>query len=175
MPSSGLVRRVLRLLVTAKVVPHSPTLVTLMMEAIPSSETSVLTRVTRCNIPEDGILHSHRRKHLKSYTALTGWALLRRRNVFPVRYELSFYIPEDGIIHSQRRENPQWYSSGSVHKVGSPISIQLHALIKYVSNTVHSYNGCNGSTNVINDESEMCGTLFTGVVMREPIPTCKVV
>jgi hypothetical protein len=27
------------------------------------------------NIPEDTILHSHRREILKSYTALTGWTL----------------------------------------------------------------------------------------------------
>jgi hypothetical protein len=46
---------VLRLLVTANVVPSSLILVTLMMEAIPSSETSVLPRGTRRNIPEDGI------------------------------------------------------------------------------------------------------------------------
>jgi hypothetical protein len=26
-------------------------------------------------IPEDDILHGHRRKNLKSYTALTAWAL----------------------------------------------------------------------------------------------------
>jgi hypothetical protein len=26
-------------------------------------------------IPEDGILHSHRRENLKSYIALTGWAI----------------------------------------------------------------------------------------------------
>jgi hypothetical protein len=26
-------------------------------------------------IPEDGILHSHCREHLKSYIALTGWAM----------------------------------------------------------------------------------------------------
>jgi hypothetical protein len=26
-------------------------------------------------IPEDDILHIHRREHLKSYTALTGWTL----------------------------------------------------------------------------------------------------
>jgi hypothetical protein len=48
---------VLQLLVTANVVASSPILVTLMVEAIRSSETSVLTRVTRRDIPKDGILH----------------------------------------------------------------------------------------------------------------------
>jgi hypothetical protein len=27
------------------------------------------------HIPEDAILHNHRREHLKSYIALTGWIL----------------------------------------------------------------------------------------------------
>jgi hypothetical protein len=64
----------LRLLVTANI-PISRILVTLMMEALSSSETSVLTIATWRNIPEDGILHSHRRGNLKSYIALTGWCL----------------------------------------------------------------------------------------------------
>jgi hypothetical protein len=64
-----------RLLLIANVVYGSLILVTLMMKALRSSETSVLTRTTRRNIPEDSILHSHRPENLKSYIALTGWAM----------------------------------------------------------------------------------------------------
>jgi hypothetical protein len=47
---------VCRLLVTANVVPNSPILVILMIEALSSSETSFFTRITRRKITEDGIL-----------------------------------------------------------------------------------------------------------------------
>jgi hypothetical protein len=64
------IRSVLLLLVTANVVSTSPILVTQMIEAIRSSETSVLTRITRPNIQEGGILHSHCRETPKSCKSL---------------------------------------------------------------------------------------------------------
>jgi hypothetical protein len=66
---------VLRLLVTANAVSSLPILVSLIIDAIRSTETSVLTRATRPNIPEDGTLNSHCRENLKSYITLTGWTL----------------------------------------------------------------------------------------------------
>jgi hypothetical protein len=56
-----------------------------MKEAINSSETAALTRATQRNMPEDTILHSHRRENLKSYT----------------------------ILHSHRRENLKSYTKKS--------------------------------------------------------------
>jgi hypothetical protein len=63
---------VFQLSVVANVVSSSLILVTLMMQTIRSSETSVLTRATLLDTPEDDILLSYRRENFKSYIALTG-------------------------------------------------------------------------------------------------------
>jgi hypothetical protein len=95
MASSGMLRRVAlrRLLVTANIVPSSPILVTLMMEALGFSETSLLPRATRRHIPEHGILHRHRRENLKSYKTYSfGFPRKRLRRVLskgPNRMDVS--------------------------------------------------------------------------------------
>jgi hypothetical protein len=73
-----ILRSVLQLLFTANFVPILLIPSTPMMEAICTSETPVLTRAAQRHIPEDGILHSYCRENLKSYIAITGWALYRR-------------------------------------------------------------------------------------------------
>jgi hypothetical protein len=110
MPSSGMLRRVARKRTDVSeessasftrvtrigelgkmlAVPCSSILVNLMIEALRSSESSILIRATRRNFPEDGILQSYNRENVKSYIAFTGWALQRRINVSPVKYEMSF-------------------------------------------------------------------------------------
>jgi hypothetical protein len=61
-------------LVTAYI-PSSLIAFAMMMEAIRSFETYVLTRATQRHIPEDDILHIHRLENLTSYIPLTDWAL----------------------------------------------------------------------------------------------------
>jgi hypothetical protein len=75
MAFSGMLRRVALVRTEDSEEISSPILVTLMMEALGSSETSVLTRATRRHISEDAILHSHCRENLKSYIALAGCIL----------------------------------------------------------------------------------------------------
>jgi hypothetical protein len=54
---------------------------TLTMEAIPSSETSVHTRSTQRHIPEDGVLHAHRRENFKSYREIFCFKALSKKTI----------------------------------------------------------------------------------------------
>jgi hypothetical protein len=66
------------------------------MKALRYSETSVLTRAKRHNIPDNAILHSHRRENLKSYTVsynrarpVTGPAPLFNHNLMSHRVSIA--------------------------------------------------------------------------------------
>jgi hypothetical protein len=79
-----------------------------MMEAIRSYETSILIWATRRNIPEGGILHSHRLQNLKSYIILTkcqipsvvvvvcnGWENSLSSNITWILKEMDQYSSEE--------------------------------------------------------------------------------
>jgi hypothetical protein len=91
-------RSVRRLLVAACVVPSSPILVTLMKEAPASSETSVLTRATRRNFPEDTILHIQRRENLKSYMRFEVFTAVTMKNAVFWDIKPSSYFTGDTLL-----------------------------------------------------------------------------
>jgi hypothetical protein len=68
---------------------------TLKMEATRSSETSVHIKPTRLHIPEDDILHSHRRGNLKSYNFSQDYNTLENND------QLKLHVPTTDFCSSQ--------------------------------------------------------------------------
>jgi hypothetical protein len=120
-----------QLLVTANVVPCSPILFTLMMEALSSSETSDLTRSTRHNISEDGIIQS---LHFYPYIHIFGCAS-----------GTTAYSPEDQTLHIHRRQDLTSYVTALIQLNILNIIIILNIIHRpvfyfknYVSETLFS-------------------------------------
>jgi hypothetical protein len=84
--------------------------VTLMMEALRSTETSVLTRTTQPNIQEDGIVHSYRHENLKSYIAHSLVTLYQMKGplIFILLEVLDLTAGLDTIVANRENGRPCW-------------------------------------------------------------------
>jgi hypothetical protein len=79
---------------------------TLKMEAIRSSETSVLIRATRCHLPEDDNHHSHRRGNLKSYISAWSLSVLATFIVLSQKINANIYTQLNTYNINEKAENP---------------------------------------------------------------------
>jgi hypothetical protein len=64
------------------------------MEAVCSSETSVITWSTRCHIPEDGFLRSHRREKPQILRNINRLDSVVEMQCVSSEIRTGFYIPE---------------------------------------------------------------------------------
>jgi hypothetical protein len=94
-------------------------LVTLMMEALSSSETSVLTRATRRNIPEDAIRHV-----LRMYTTRSRHNLIWIRILILSVFAVTLPLMRGPKSYSQNKVPKQ---GQSVPEPGHPHAKQEHS------------------------------------------------
>jgi hypothetical protein len=91
-------------------------------------------------VPEDDILHSHHCENLKSYIALTSWALKQKHNMFLEGMSWVFYIPKDDILHSHCCENLKSYKTVCAWNNAMHVGGIFCDFMKYLLSNINCYN-----------------------------------
>jgi hypothetical protein len=101
-----------------------------MMEALPSSETSVLKRATQCNIRGVGILHSDHCENLKSYISLIAYVNCEKTGTYSCYFnsmQYAFGVCVGSLLWWHWPSNLCHELSLSTQTLRSLVQIQLQA------------------------------------------------
>jgi hypothetical protein len=150
-----------------------PILVTLVMEGIISSETLVLTRATQCYIPQDRILHSLPREHIKC--SLNGYSYKMKKYLHEIILLLTWTMRLQEAwwtrAHSRARAHTTVHARRFAHRCRQKNIYNMNSFKAQTYQIVQNY-----ICDIFNTQLHLiCSALYSGKVRKTFTSLCPLI